>query len=223
MMIKPFRSVTGPAAPLLFDDLNSDQILPSAFLRDMQADLGAGLLAYLRRQPDGSRNADFVLEQPQYRGAPILVAGRNFGCGSSREHAVWALLAFGFRCVIARSHADMFRENCLKNGLLPITLDDEARMDELVRRVLRADGHEPFTVDLESCEIRGPAGYACDFEMAAHERDALLEGLDDIALTLKSLAAIEAWEARIARERPFLQAPIAALRACIQSDQTQPS
>jgi len=210
--MKPFRSVSGAAAPLLLDDVNSDQIIPSAYLKDLNADLAQGLLAYMRRSPDGVRNTGFVLEKPQYREAPILVTGANFSCGSSREHAVWALVAFGIRCVIGTSPAELFRENCLKNGVLPVVLGAE-EMADLVARVTEVDGREPFTVDLESCEIRGPGGYRCGFQIAAGERNALLEGLDDIGVTARHLDAIQAWEARAAKERPYLQAPIAGVRA----------
>ena len=210
--MEPFRILTGIAAALPLDDVNTDQIIPSAWLKDMNADLATGFLAYMRQAPDGSRNPDFVLEKPQYRRTRILVVGSNFGCGSSREHAVWALRAFGVRCVIARSHAEFFRENCLKNGVLPVGLD-ERQMSALVEQVTQADGREPFTVDLESCEIRGPRAYLCPFEIALYERAALLEGLDDIGLTLKHIDAIEAWEARIAKERLFLQASIARISA----------
>jgi 3-isopropylmalate/(R)-2-methylmalate dehydratase small subunit len=213
--VEPFRILTGIAAALPLDDVNTDQIIPSAWLKDMNADLAQGLLAYMRQRPDGSRNTDFVLERPQYGQARILVTGSNFGCGSSREHAVWALRAFGIRCVIARSHAEFFRENCLKNGVLPVALD-ERQMSALVQQVTQADGREPFTVDLESCEIRGPGGTLCRFEIAAHEREALLEGLDDIGLTLRHLDAIRAWETRIALERPFMQASIAGITASKQ-------
>ena len=202
--MEPFRSVTGAAAPLLIDDINTDQIIPSAWLRRMDADLAEGLFAYLRRRPDGSSDTDFVLERPQFRRARILVTGNNFGCGSSREHAAWAMAAFGIRAVIARSHADIFRENCLKNGILAIALPP-AQMDELVARVQAVDGREPFTVDLEAEEIRGPGGYACAFEIASHERTALLEGLDDIGLTLKHSNEISEWERRTSSQRPFLQ------------------
>ena len=208
--MEPFRILSGAAAPLLQDDINTDQIIPSAYLKDLHANLSDGLLAYLRRRPDGGRNLDFVLEKPQYQRATILLVGANFGCGSSREHAVWALQAFGIRCVIGTSHAELFRENCLKNGLLPVTLD-EARMRELAAQVERTDGAKPFTVDLEHCEIRGPEGYRCPFQIAAAEREALLEGLDDVGMTLKQLDAIKAWEARIAKERPFMQASIAGV------------
>ena len=210
--MEAFISVTGAAAPLLLDDINTDQIIPSAYLKDMHADLAQGLLAYMRRQPDGTSNTGFVLEKPQFARAPSLVVGGNFGCGSSREHAVWALAAFGIRCVIGRSHAEFFRENCLKNGLLPVTLDAPA-MEALSERVIQADGHAPFTVDLQACEIRGPGGWHCTFDMAPHERTALLEGLDDIGVTLKHIDAITAWEARVARDKPFMQASISGITA----------
>ena len=210
--MEPFRMLSGAAAPLPIDDLNTDQIIPSAYLKDLHADMSTGFLAYMRRRPDGTVNSEFVLERPQFRQAPILVVGNNFGCGSSREHAVWAMLAFGVRCVIGHSPAEFFRENCLKNGLLPVVLDD-ARMAELARHVEQVDGRRPFTVDLEASEIRGPDGYLCRFNIAPHERTALLEGLDEIGLTLKQLDAIETWEARIALARPFMQASIATLKA----------
>lgn len=203
----PFRSVTGAAAPLPLDDVNTDQIIPSAWLKDLNADMAEGFLAYMRRRPDGAVNADFVLERPQYAAAPILVTGQNFGCGSSREHAVWSMRAFGVRCVIGESPAEFFRDNCLKNGVLPVTLD-AARMRQVWERVQAVDGREPFTVDLEACQIRGPGGFVMPFEIAAGEREALLEGLDEIGITLKSLKAIEAWEQRAAKLRPFLQAAI---------------
>jgi 3-isopropylmalate dehydratase small subunit len=202
--MEPFRSVTGAAAPLLMDDINTDQIIPSAWLRRMDADLADGLFAYLRRQPDGAPNPDFMLEKPQFRQARILVTGNNFGCGSSREHAAWAMAAFGIRAVIARSHADIFRENCLKNGILAIALPPD-EMNELTARVIAADGRQPFTVDLEREQIGGPDGYVRSFTIAPHERTALLEGLDDIGLTSKHADEIAAWERRVARERPLLQ------------------
>jgi 3-isopropylmalate/(R)-2-methylmalate dehydratase small subunit len=205
--MEPFRSVTGAAAPLPLDDVNTDQIIPSAWLKDLNADMAEGFLAYMRRRPDGTTNADFVLERPQYAAAPILVTGQNFGCGSSREHAVWSMRAFGVRCVIGESPAEFFRDNCLKNGVLPVTLDAE-RMRQVWQHVQQVDGREPFTVDLEACQIRGPGGFVVPFEIAAGEREALLEGLDEIGMTLKSLGAIQAWEQRAAKVRPFLQAAI---------------
>ena len=210
--MEAFRKVTGAAAPLLLDDVNTDQIIPSAYLKDMKADLGQGLLAYMRRTPEGITRADFVLEKPQFQGAPILVVGRNFGCGSSREHAVWALRAFGIRCVIGPGPAEFFRENCLRNGVLPVVLDDAA-MAEFSACVVQADGRDPFTVDLETCRITGPRGFASTFDLPASERTALLEGLDDIGLTLRHADEIVAWEARTAGLRPFMQASIRDLVA----------
>jgi 3-isopropylmalate/(R)-2-methylmalate dehydratase small subunit len=208
--MEPVRRVTGAAAPLLTDDINTDQIIPSAYLKDLHADLAAGLFGYLRRRPDGTSNAGFVLERPQFDRAPIMVVGRNFGCGSSREHAVWALRAFGVRCVIGHRPAEFFRDNCLRNGVLPVVLP-EAELARLAEHVVAVDGAQPFTVDLQTQEILGPRGFTCPFDIAPHERTALLEGLDDIGLTLKHLEAIQAWETRTAGQRPFLQASIAGL------------
>ena len=210
--MESFTSVTGAAAPLLIDDLNTDQLIPSAYIKDLHANLADAFLAYMRRRPDGSRDTGFVLEKPQYAGAPVLVTGRNFGCGSSREHAVWAMRAFGVRCVIGPSPAQLFRDNCLKNGVLPVSLDDR-RMAALVAQVLVADGRAPVTVDLETCRIAGPGDFACDFEIASFERAALLEGLDDIGQTLKNVTDIQAWEARTGATRPFMQASITRLSA----------
>jgi len=201
----PFEKITGIAAPLLQDDVNTDQIIPSMYLRQLDANLADGLFAYLRRRPDGTSNAEFVLEKPQYQSSAILVVGENFGCGSSREHAAWAMAAFGIRCIIGRSHAEYFRENCLKNGILAISLESDA-MNEFVQAVIALDGSRPFTVDLQLQAIAGPAAdQRWAFDIAPFERTALLEGLDEIGLTGKHAAAIAAWEARAAQENPFLQ------------------
>ncbi len=191
--MKPFVTVCGPAAPLPMDDVDTDQIIPSPYLKDLHADLGQGLLAYMRRRADGSRIENFVLERPAYAGAPILLVGSNFGCGSSREHAVWALQAFGVRCVIGQRPAEFFVDNCLKNGVLPIALDAET-MQTLMTAALACDGQAPYTVDLQAQEIRGPANLCLGFSLPAAQRHALLEGLDDIGLTLQQLGLIEAWE-----------------------------
>jgi 3-isopropylmalate dehydratase small subunit len=202
--MEPFRTLTGIAAPLLLDDVNTDQIIPSAWLRDPHADLAAGFFGHMRRRPDGSRDLDFALEKPQFRTASILLVGDNFGCGSSREHAVWAMLAFGIRCVIGRSIADFFRENCLKNGVLPITLA-AAEMDQLAARAVATDGTALLTVDLEARRITVPDGPTLAFALPEPDRAALLDGTDDIALTLRQAAEIEAWEAATRAARPFLQ------------------
>ena len=202
--MEPFRTLTGVAASFPQDDVDTDQILPTPYLRDMKADLSEGLFAYLRRTKDGGRNTDFVLEQPAYTKARILVVGRNFGCGSSREHAVWSVKAFGIGCVIAESFAEVFRENCLRNGILPIVLS-APEMAALHERVQRLEGAQPLTVDLQQCLVIEPDGHRTSFEMAAAERSALLEGLDDTGLTLRQSASIDAWERRMLTERPFMQ------------------
>jgi 3-isopropylmalate/(R)-2-methylmalate dehydratase small subunit len=193
--MKPFSTVTGAAAPLPLDDVDTDQIIPSAWLKSLDADLAQGCLAYMRRRPDGTRVEDFVLERPAFAAAPILVTGRNFGCGSSREHAVWALQAFGVRCVVGHRPAEFFVENALRNGLLALDLPLPA-LRELTAAAERADGAEPFTVDLRAGEISGPAGLRMAFAIDAGARIALLEGLDDIGLTLRHVDLIEASERR---------------------------
>lgn len=193
--MKPFTSATGVAAPLPLDDIDTDQIIPSAWLKSLDADLAQGCLAYMRQRPDGSRIEDFVLERPAFRAAPMLVVGRNFGCGSSREHAVWALQAFGVRCVVGQRLAEFFVENALRNGLLPVDLPAVA-LSQLTEAAQRADGREPFSVDLLACEIRGPGGLCWPFEIAPAARQALLQGLDDVGMTLQQLDLITAWEAQ---------------------------
>jgi 3-isopropylmalate/(R)-2-methylmalate dehydratase small subunit len=200
--VQPFELASGVAAPLLEDDLNTDQISPvtTAFAPDY-AEL---LFTRRRRRTDGTEDPAFVLNRGPFRNATVLVTGANFGCGSSRESAVWALGAFGIRCIVARSFADIFRENCIKNGLLPVTLGDpDAAAFE--QAVVAADGAAPCTVDLVAGRITGPGPVAFSFEIAAAERNALLRGLDDIGLTLESAVAIAEWEARAKRERPWLQ------------------
>jgi 3-isopropylmalate dehydratase small subunit len=200
----PFTTVTGVAAPLIRDDINTDEITPIQIARTLEPDYAELLFMRTRRRPDGSPDPDFVFNQPQFRRPAILVTGRNFGCGSSREGAVWAMLAVGIRCVIAKSMADIYRENCLQNGVLPVELAD-AEIDALAARVVAADGAVPFTVDLVAQRIGGPGGPDIGFEIAAADRTRLLEGLDDIGLTLKHAADIAAFEQRACDERPWQQ------------------
>lgn len=202
---EPLVQVHGVAAPLLLDDVDTDQIIPSSYLKDMNADMAQGLLAYMRRTPEGHVKQDFVLERPEFKTATILVVGRNFGCGSSREHAVWALRAFGIRCVIGVALADFFRENCFSNAVLPISLEEPA-WRELADWAVEVDGRETLRVDLAQGTIETPALRSWRFEIPAHARTRLMEGLDEVGLTLKHREAIEAWEARAKRELPFLQA-----------------
>jgi 3-isopropylmalate dehydratase small subunit len=200
--MQPFTTLTGIAVPLLQDDINTDQITP--INRNMNPDWAALLFANARKLPDGSDNPEFPLNKPQFRRPSILVTGRNFGCGSSREGAVWAMIATGIRCIVARSFADIYRENCLQNGLLPVELApaDSAAFEA---RVSAADGAAPFTVDLPTQRISGPGGPDLAFEMLPADRTRLIEGLDDIGLTLKHAPDIAAWEKRMAGEFPWLQ------------------
>ena len=205
--MKSFQAVTGSVIPLLQTDINTDQIIPSAFLRSVGQDKSHGLFAYMRKNKDGTVNKECVFEMPQFQKAPILLAGENFGCGSSREHAVWALAAFGIQCVIGKTLADFFRENCLKNGVLPILLK-EADFEALSKLVLTANGYESFTVDLETCKIHAPNQVIFSFDMEPFEKIALLDGLDDIGATLKHLDEIKTWEKQANHSMTFVQKSI---------------
>ena len=202
--MKAFTRVAGTAIPLIEDDVNTDQIAPMGAGARMSEDYAQTLFRHRRRHPDGSEVADFVFNQPQFRTGTIVVSGRNFGCGSSRESAVWTFLAIGITCIIARSFADMYRENCLQNGILPITLP-ESQADQLQAAVVTANGAAPFTVDLVSQEIMGPGGLRMTFDISPADRTRLLEGLDDIGLTLKHRAEIEAFEKMMAEKLPWSQ------------------
>jgi 3-isopropylmalate/(R)-2-methylmalate dehydratase small subunit len=189
----PFIEVSGAAIPMPVDDVNTDQIIPSKYLKDLHADLAEALLAFQRRRSDGTIIKEFVLERPQFKRAPILVVGSNFGCGSSREHAVWAIQAFGIRCVIGHRLAEFFIENCFKNGVLPIELNADQH-HQLMREVIRVDGHSVVHVDLQSCQIHGPGDMVTEFKINMQQRRILLEGLDEITMTLRHLSHIEQWE-----------------------------
>jgi len=202
--MQPFTSHTAIAAPLLKDDVNTDQIAPVLHSRSLKEDYKAMLFHRARRREDGSEDPNFVLNKPQYRNAGILVTGNNFGAGSSRETAVWSMLANNIRVIIAKSFADIYRENCLQNGLLPIVLEPGAA-DAFAARVITVDGAAPFTVDLASQRISGPGGADVAFDIAAADRTRLLEGLDDIGLTLKHMNEIVGWEQRAAAAQPWLQ------------------
>ncbi len=202
--MQPCERHTAIAAPMLTDDINTDQIAPILSSRSLKQDYKATLFYRARRREDGSEDADFVLNKPQFRAAGILVTGHNFGAGSSRESAVWSMLANDIRVVVAKSFADFYRENCLQNGLLPVVLGPQDA-DAFAARVVAADGGAPFTVDLVSQRISGPGGEDIAFEIPAADRTRLLEGLDDIGLTLKHMADIAAWEKRAAQMQPWLQ------------------
>lgn len=202
--MQPFTNHTGIAAPFLKDDVNTDQIAPVLHGRGLQEDYRAMLFHRARRHEDGRENPDFVLNKPQFRNAGILVTGHNFGAGSSRESAVWSMLANDIRVIVARSFADIYRENCLQNGLLPVVLDAQDA-DAFIARVVAVDGAAPFTVDLVTQRISGPGGPDIAFVIAPADRTRLLEGLDDIGLTLKHMDDIVRWEQRVAAAQPWLQ------------------
>ena len=194
--MQKFNQLTGIAAPLDILNVDTDMIIPKQFLKTIQrSGLGKNLFDEMRFTPEGEEVADFVLNQPAYREAEILVAGDNFGCGSSREHAPWALLDFGIRCIIATSFADIFYNNCFKNGILPIVLPQED-VDKLMDDAKRG-ANATVSIDLESQTIKGPDGGEISFEVDAFRKQCLLEGLDDIGLTLQKAAAIDDYEARL--------------------------
>ena len=199
--MQKFEKVTGVAAPLPVVNIDTDMIIPKDYLKTIKrTGLGKGLFAEQRYNEDGSENADFVLNKPAYRHARILVAGDNFGCGSSREHAPWALADFGIRCVISTSFADIFYNNCFKNGLLPVTVGQED-LDKLMDDAERGS-NATLTVDLEAQEIHGPDGGVVKFEIDPFRKHCLLNGLDDIALTLEKAPKIDTYEAALSA-RPW--------------------
>ena len=199
-----FTKLTGVAAPMPLVNIDTDMIIPKQFLKTIKrTGLGANLFDEMRFDREGNEIDDFVLNKPAYRNAEILVAGDNFGCGSSREHAPWALLDFGIRCVISTSFADIFYNNCFKNGILPIVLPQD-EVDKLMDDAERG-ANAVITVDLESQTITGPDGGTISFEVDAFKKHCLLNGLDDIGLTLESAApAIDAFEAKSSQERPWV-------------------
>ena len=201
--MQPFTTLSGPAMPMIEDDINTDQIAPLQLSKGLSPDWGALLFKRQRKNADGSDN-DHVLNKPQYQNPAILVANENFGCGSSRESAVWCLTGVGIRCVIARSIADIFRENCLLNGLLPIELSG-TDMDRLQALVTQIDGGQPFTVDLPAQSVHAPNGETFAFEISASDKTRLLEGLDEVGLTMKHEGEIVAFEEKMRASMPWTQ------------------
>ena len=193
--MNPFRNHTGLVAVLDRPNVDTDQIIPKQFLKRVErTGFGEFLFYDWRFLPDGLLDPAFPLNETRYRDASILIAGKNFGCGSSREHAPWALADYGFRAIIAPSFADIFANNCLKNGLLPVVLTD-AEASELMRRAKETESHQ-VTVDLEKKTVSDTHGFSAAFEIGDFQRYCLLEGLDDIGLTLKHEADIVAYEKR---------------------------
>jgi 3-isopropylmalate/(R)-2-methylmalate dehydratase small subunit len=191
--MKAFTKLTGVVAAMDRASVDTDQIIPKQFLKRIErTGFGEFLFFDWARLPDGSPDPNFELNQPRFQGASILLARRNFGCGSSREHAPWALEDFGLRAIIAPSFADIFYNNCFKNGMLPIRLDD-AQVEDLFQRVAAHPGYQ-LTIDLENCTISDEHGLSIPFEVESFRRKCLLEGLDDIGLTLMHEAKISAYE-----------------------------
>ena len=193
--MQPFRVHAGIAAPLDRANVDTDQIIPKQFLKRIErSGFGQFLFFDWRFRPDGSPNLEFVLNEPRYAGVSVLIGGKNFGCGSSREHAPWALGDYGFRAVIAPSFADIFSNNCAQNGILLVSLPED-QVKELLQRAKSRPGYK-VTVDLERCEVRDEAGFLARFQPDPFRRHCLLEGLDDIGLTLQHEAEIAAYERR---------------------------
>ena len=201
--MEKFTQLSAGAAPLMRPNIDTDTIIPVKRLIGYQRhELGAFALEPYRFRPDGSENPDFVLNQPRYRGAKILITAENFGCGSSRESAVWALMAYGFRCIIAPGFGDIFHNNAFQNGLLPIRLPRE-EVDRIAEELAGAPS-PAMTVDLHSCTIATPAGRTVAFEIDGERRQALLEGRDEIAMTLLRDADIAAFQIHDRVARPWI-------------------
>ncbi|MFG1263851.1 3-isopropylmalate dehydratase small subunit [Xanthobacter aminoxidans] len=201
--MEKFTVLEGVAAPMKLVNVDTDMIIPKQYLKTIQrTGLGKGLFSEMRYLDDGAENPTFVLNQPAYRSSKILVAGDNFGCGSSREHAPWALLDFGIRCVISTSFADIFYNNCFKNGILPIVVSKDD-LDKLFDDAERG-ANATLTIDLPAQEIRGPDGGVVKFEIDPFRKRCLVEGLDDIGLTLQKAPAIDQYETTKGAEQPWL-------------------
>jgi 3-isopropylmalate/(R)-2-methylmalate dehydratase small subunit len=203
IVMDKFTVLEGVAAPLKIINVDTDMIIPKQYLKTIKrTGLGKGLFSEQRYKDDGSENPDFVLNKTAYRNSKILVAGDNFGCGSSREHAPWALLDFGISCVISTSFGDIFYNNCFKNGILPIRVSQED-LDKLFDDAERGSNAR-LTVDLEKQEIRGPDGGTIKFDVDAHRKHCLLNGLDDIGLTMVKEKSITSFEGKVTAERPWM-------------------
>ena len=201
--MQPFAKITGRAAPLPIANLDTDQLIPKQFLKTVtRKGLAKGLFYDFRFDFDGKAKDDFVLNQPAYQGTQVLVCGENFGCGSSREHAPWALLDFGVHCVIAPSFGDIFYNNCFENGLLPVVLP-ESEVHELMHEA--RGGNHLFTVDLESQTVISPSGKTVHFDIHPGRKEKLLKGLDSIGETLEHAGEIDRFEAARASTTPWLE------------------
>ena len=198
-----FEKLSGIAAPMPLINIDTDMIIPKVFLKTInRSGLGVNLFDEMRYLDDGSENPDFVLNKPQYRETEILVAGDNFGCGSSREHAPWAIKDFGIRCVISTSYADIFFNNCFKNGILPIVLP-KAQVDVLMKDAEKGSNAR-IEVDLEAQTVTTSDGETFSFEVDAFKKHCLLNGLDDIDLTMEKAASIDAYESKLQVSHPWV-------------------
>ena len=201
--MEKFEKLTGIAAPMPLVNIDTDMIIPKVFLKTIKrSGLGVNLFDEMRYDRQGNEIPDFVLNKPQYRDTQILVAGDNFGCGSSREHAPWAIADFGIKCVISTSFADIFYNNCFKNGILPIVMPQEV-VDVLMQDAEKG-ANARMTVDLENQVVTTSDGEEFPFEVDAFKKHCLLEGLDDIGLTMNNVKDIDAYEAKMAQERPWV-------------------
>lgn len=201
--MEKFDKLTGVAAPMPLVNIDTDMIIPKQFLKTIKrSGLGVNLFDEMRYELDGTEIASFILNKPAYRNAEIIVAGENFGCGSSREHAPWALLDFGIRCVISTSFADIFYNNCFKNGILPIKLD-KAQVDALMVDAENGENAR-IKIDLEDQTVSGSDGKVFGFEVDAFKKHCLLNGLDDIGQTMEKVASIDVFEAKHSAEMPWV-------------------
>lgn len=201
--MEKFTTLTGVAAPMNMINIDTDKIIPKQYLKTIErTGLGKALFSEMRYKDDGSENEDFVLNKPAYRQSKVIVAGENFGCGSSREHAPWALLDFGIKCIVSTSFADIFYSNCFKNGILPIALPQED-VDKLLEDAKRG-ANATLTIDLEAQEVTGPDGGVIKFDIDPYRKYCLLNGLDDIGLTLQKEDKIKSYEEKSDAAHPWL-------------------
>jgi len=201
--MEKFTNFAGVAAPLPIINIDTDMIIPKQYLKTIKrSGLGSALFSEMRYNEDGSENEDFALNKPAYRNAKIIIAGDNFGCGSSREHAPWAIADFGIKCIISTSFADIFYNNCFKNAILPIVVNEE-QLEQLMDDAMRG-ANATLSIDLEAQTIKGPDGGTINFDIDAARKNALLEGLDDIATTLKKVNNITSYEEKLEINQPWV-------------------
>jgi 3-isopropylmalate/(R)-2-methylmalate dehydratase small subunit len=201
--MEKFEKLTAIAAPMPLINIDTDMIIPKQFLKTIKrSGLGVNAFHEMRYDLDGNENPDFVLNNEAYKGANILVAGDNFGCGSSREHAPWALLDFGIRCVISTSFADIFYNNCFKNGILPVVVSEDEL--KLLMKDAEKGSNARMIVDLENQQIETSDGEVISFDVDQHRKHCLINGLDDIGLSMEKIASVDAFEAQMAQSAPWV-------------------